>query len=258
MEKTRSIPVFITARMGSTRLPGKHLLKIFNKPVIEHMILRLKHSKLPHFFVICTTTLPEDDVFEYIAQRNDIRIFRGHPTDILKRWLDAADFFGIDYFISAEADDLFCDPFFIDEIIRKLQEDKYDYVTCRGLPFGITPTGINVAALRTICTLKKDVDTEGQERFFTKTGLFRLHYIEVNDPTLTNPFARMTLDYHEDYLFLNAVFTYFHGKKDFFSLKDIIQLLKEHPEIQEINNKMQKIYEKRYQEKYGTVDLNQL
>jgi len=256
MKKNRPIPVFITARMGSTRLPRKHLLEIFDKPVIDYMIKRVKHSKSAGFFVLCTTNLPEDDVFEGIAQRQDIRIFRGHPTDILKRWLDAADYFGSNYFISAEADDVFCDPFFIDTIIQKLEENNFDYITCKGLPFGVTPTGISVAALRKICSLKKENDTEGQERFFTKTGLFRVHSIEITDPASINPDARMTLDYYEDFLFFKAVFTHFHGKKEFFSLQDIIQLLKEHPEIQEINNKMQAIYEKRYQERYGTIHLD--
>ena len=87
-----SIPVFITARMGSTRFPGKHLKEICGKPVIEQMISRIKQAKLPSSIVLCTTYLSEDDVFEDIANRCNINIFRGHPTDILKRWLATSDF----------------------------------------------------------------------------------------------------------------------------------------------------------------------
>jgi len=250
------IPVFITARMGSTRLPGKHLLEICGKPIIEQMITRIKHARLPVSIVLCTTSFPEDDVFAEIASHCNINIFRGNPTDILKRWLNAADHFGVQYFISAEADDVFCDPEFIDIIIQELQQNMYDYIACRGLPFGVTPTGIKVEALRKICSLKKEDDTEGQERFFTKTGLFKVHYIEVTDPELMNPDARMTLDYPEDYEFFKKVFSYLEKGGDFFSLKTILHLLEEHPEIMEINNKMQAIYEQRYKEKYGAVDLN--
>ena len=250
------IPVFITARMGSTRLPGKHLLEICGKPVIEQMITRIKQAKLPAFIVLCTPSLPEDDIFVNIVNRCNIKIFRGNPTDILLRWLNAADHFGVQYFISAEADDVFCDPEFIDIIIRELQQDTYDYIACKGLPFGVTPTGIKVEALRKVCSLKKDDDTEGQERFFTKTGLFKVHYIEITDPGLINPDARMTLDYPEDYEFFKRVFSYLDGRGKFFPLRVILNLLKEHPEIMEINNKMQAIYEQRYKEKYGAVDLN--
>ena len=251
-----AIPVFITARMGSTRLPGKHMLDICGKPVIEQMIMRIKQAKLPEFIVLCTTSYPEDDVLVDLANRCNIKFFRGNPTDILKRWLDAADHFGVQYFISAEADDVFCDPGFIDIIIQELQKNTFDYIACKGLPFGVTPTGIKVEALRKICSLKKENDTEGQERFFTKTGLFKVHYIEITDPELINPDARMTLDYSEDYVFFKKVFSYLGGSGSFFSLREILDLLKEHPEIMEINNKMQAIYEQRYKEKYGAVDLN--
>ena len=249
------IPVFITARLGSTRLPGKHLLPIFGKPIIEHMIMRVKRAKLPVFFVLCTTILPEDDAFIEIAHRCNIELFRGDPTDILKRWLDAADHFHVQYFISAEADDVFCDPEYIDLIIEEFQKKSYDYITCRGLPFGVTPTGINVEALRKICELKEENDTEGQERFFTKTGLFKVNNIDIVDPDKLNPEVRMTLDYPEDYEFFKEVFKYLYRGNDNFSLTEILHLLKEHPEIIEINKKMQLEYAQRYNRKYGNVQL---
>ena len=251
----KTIPVFITARLGSTRLPGKHLLLIFEKPIIEHMIMRVKHAHLPKLFVLCTTSLPEDDIFEDIARRCNIKIFRGHPTDILQRWLDASDHFKTKSFISAEADDVFCDPEFIDLIYRELEKREFDYITCKGLPFGITPTGINVDALRTICALKEDDDTQGQERYFTKTGLFKVHYIDVDDPELMHPEVRMTLDYQEDFEFFKEMFHQFQEQKKFFSLREILHLLKEHPEIVKINEKMQESYKKRYDSIYGKVKL---
>jgi len=250
-----TIPVFITARMGSTRLPGKHLLDICGKPIIEQMIIRIKQAKLPAFIVLCTTSVPEDDVFVDIANRCNVKIFRGNPIDILKRWLDAADYFSIQYFISAEADDVFCDPEYIDMIIEEFRNIPYDYITCRGLPFGVTPTGINVEALRKICKLKKEDDTEGQERFFTKTGLFKVRYIDINDPNKSNTEVRMTLDYPEDYEFFREVFKYLFRGDNYFSLSEILNLLKEHPEITESNKKMQMVYKQRYNEKYGKVQL---
>lgn len=255
LSSRKNIPVFITARIGSTRLPGKHLLPICGKPVIEQMINRIKHSYTPELFVLCTTFLEEDDVFEDIARRCNIEIFRGHPTDILQRWLDAADHNKADYFISTEADDVFCDPEYIDVIARELKTNEYDYITCRGLPFGATPTGINVAALRKICAMKDDDDTQGQERYFTKTGLFRVKYIEVGDVGLNQPDIRMTLDYQEDYEFFKEIFEYFFSAKNFFSLREILVLLKEHPEISRINEKMQEKYRERYDSLYGAVIL---
>ena len=219
------------------------------------MITRIKHAQNPKLFVLCTTVLPEDDVFEEIAHRCNIEIFRGHPTDILQRWLDTADHIKADYFISAEADDVFCDPEYIDVIARELVTDKYDYITCKGLPFGVTPTGIKVSALRKICAIKEDNDTQGQERFFTKTGLFNVKNIQVKDAELNQPDVRMTLDYKEDYDFFKTVFEHLYIQGGFFSLREILQLLMVHPEIARINEKMQEKYRQRYDNLYGTVKL---
>lgn len=231
------------------------MLKICGKPVIEHMIRRILHARLAGSVILCTTNQPDDDVFTSVAKRCGIVIFRGHHTDILKRWLDAADHMGARYFISAEADDVFCDPEHIDAIITELRKNSYDYVACRGLPFGVTPTGIRVEALRKICSLKKDTDTEGQERFFTKTGLFRVHYIQISDPQLMNSAARMTLDYPEDFEFFKTVFSYLDNGGNFFSLREILTLLEKHPELIEINKKMQTVYQQRYDSRYGKVQL---
>jgi spore coat polysaccharide biosynthesis protein SpsF (cytidylyltransferase family) len=66
----------------------------------------------------------------------------------------------------------------------------------------------------------------------------------------------MTLDYPEDYEFFKRVFSCMGRDGKYFSLRKILVLLKEHPEIIEINKKMQSIYEQRYTEKYGAVNLN--
>ena len=247
--------VFITARMGSTRLPGKHLLPVRGRPILEYLMDRVREADLPSCIVLCTTTLPEDDILQEMAEKKDILVFRGHPTDILRRWLDAARAFRVEFIISAEGDDVFCDPECIDRIIRRYRETGADYLTCRGLPFGATPTGVRVQALETVCRLKIDDDTEGQQRYFTETGLFSLDTIEIRDPELNRPEIRMTLDYPEDFQFFREVISaLFHGKEPV-SLRDIIKYHDKHPEIVQINQKMQKVYEKRFKKKYGKVRL---
>ena len=246
------VATFITARMGSTRLPGKHMLPVQGRPIIEYLISRVKRAKEPGCVVLCTTTLREDDVLEEIAWRCGIPSFRGHPTDILLRWLKAAREYQVEFIVSAEADDVFTDPECIDLIVRDYRRTGADYITCRGLPFGGTPTGIRVGALQKVCDMKREEDTEGQERFFTKTGLFRVEYIDVTDPGLRHPEIRMTLDYQEDYEFFREVITRME-KGASAPLREIIAFLLRHPEIIEINQGMQKIYEKRYKTKYGSI-----
>jgi spore coat polysaccharide biosynthesis protein SpsF len=249
------VATFITARTGSSRLPGKPLLQIMGKPIIEHLIERVKRAKLPQRIVLCTTVLPEDDPLKQIATRTGILTFRGHPTDILMRWLKAAEHYQVDFIVSADGDDVFCDPEHIDKIVEHFLKTNADYITCRGLPFGATPTGIKVEALRKICELKLDEDTEGQSRYFTQTGLFRVEYLDITDPELNHPEIRMTLDYLEDFEFFKAVFQHLYKPEKAFGLQEIIKLLEQHPGIVKINQHMQEKYEERFQAKYGEVKL---
>ena len=113
--------IFITVRTGSKRLKNKSLLKINDKTTIEHLIHRVKKSKKTNVVVLCTSTLKEDDVLCNIAEANDILYFRGSPQDKLNRWNEACKKFEIDFFVTADGDDLFCDPDLID-----LAFDQYD------------------------------------------------------------------------------------------------------------------------------------
>ena len=106
--------VFITVRTGSTRLPNKALLKIRDKTTIEHLIKRVKKSKLANEIVLCTTTLSQDDVLCEIAEKNNIKYYRGSVEDKLERWKGAVDQYNVDFFVTADGDDLFCDPELID------------------------------------------------------------------------------------------------------------------------------------------------
>lgn len=246
----KKIAIFVTARMGSTRLLGKHMLPIEGKPIIEHLIDRVRLAKLTRQIVLCTTILDKDNILEKEADRLGILCFRGHPTDILKRWLDAADQNEIDFVISAEGDDIFCDPECIDKIVDCYLKTRADYITCDELPIGVTPNGIKVEALRKICQLKKDENTEGQFRYFVQTGIFHGVHIKTNDPELIHPEIRMTLDYEEDYIFFKKIFHDLYVDGEVFGLKRILRHLKYHPDIISINEHMQKAYEKRSADLY--------
>lgn len=253
--KNTEIAIFITARMGSSRLPGKHMLKIEGKPIIEHLVDRVRLARSVQQIVLCTTILDEDTILEKEADRLGISCFRGHPTDILKRWLDAADRNKIDFLISAEGDDVFCDPGCIDKIVDLYTKTDADYIACDELPIGVTPRGVKVEALRKICRLKTDEHTEGQFRYFLQPGLFHVETIKNNDPELLHPGIRMTLDYKEDYRFFKKVFHDLYKDGEVFGLKEILRHLELHPDISSINHSMQEKYAKRSAELYPSLGV---
>jgi spore coat polysaccharide biosynthesis protein SpsF len=138
--------VFIPVRMKSTRLPNKALLEIKGKPVIEHLIDRVKLAKLPDLIVLCATKHPEDEILVGVAQKNGICYFQGSEKDILDRYLKAALKFGVDFIVNVDGDDVFCDPEYMDRVIELFVKTGADFIKCEGLPFGAAPSGIKVGS----------------------------------------------------------------------------------------------------------------
>jgi len=100
--------VFITARLDSTRLPGKMLKPINSIPVIEHVINRAINVHATKV-VLCTTDRKCDDKLEEIGKESNIIVFRG-SLDRIQRWADACISLNVDKFVNFDADDLFASP----------------------------------------------------------------------------------------------------------------------------------------------------
>ena len=227
--------------MKSTRLPKKALLKIKGKTTIEHLIERAKLAKLPDVIVLCTSTNPQDNMLEKIAEKNGIECFRGSEDDVLKRYLGAAKKFNVEFFVNVDGDDILFAYEFIDRIIEHYKRTNADCILCSGLPLGAAPTGLKVKAVEKVCQIKDEEDTEVWGGYFTDTGLFKVEYLEA-EKELRHPEIRMTLDYKEDFEFFKEVFNRLYTPNKIFTLKEIIKLLRENPEIMEINKPVQKKY----------------
>jgi spore coat polysaccharide biosynthesis protein SpsF (cytidylyltransferase family) len=230
------------------------LLELQGRTVLERLIERIGAARKPELVVLCTTTEREDDELEAVAARLGVKTYRGDREDILVRWLRAADAYDIDFFAACDGDDLFCDPSYIDRVIECHEQTNADYVTCVGLPFGAAPTGIARTALRRVCELKTETSTAGQGRFFanerlvTRAEVHAAHDVRHDD-------ARMTLDYPQDVEFFDAVLSKLEPKDHNASLREIVQLLRDHPELVAINRDLQEEYWRRFNELYPPVEL---
>ena len=82
--------------MTSTRLPGKVLLPLERKPVLEHLIQRVRRAKYLDEIVVATTVNAADDPITELCKKMDVKFFRGSEEDVLKRVLFAAKSAGAD------------------------------------------------------------------------------------------------------------------------------------------------------------------
>jgi spore coat polysaccharide biosynthesis protein SpsF len=235
--------IFLSIREKATRLPKKVLLPIKGKTVTEHLIDRLKQARKPDRIVLCTSTNPRDTVLVEIAGKCGIPHFCGSEDDKLDRYLQAARQFGIDFIVVADGDDIFCDPDFIDREIQAFGERGADYITTKDLPLGCVSFGVKTRALEQVVAIKSESDTEVWGGYFTQTGLFRVEYVPV-EAELRHPEIRLTLDYREDFELIERIFEHLYVPGKVFSLKEILNLVLNHPELLNINARMQELYEK--------------
>lgn len=244
--------IMIPVRLASSRLREKALLRVLGKTMIEHLIDRVKHSSVKRV-ILCTTTEKTDDRLVDIAHNNDIECFRGDTNDILARYYAAAVRFDIDYIVNVDGDDILCEPAYISKMAEVLESGEYDYVYIEGLPIGFYPVGIKTAALKKVCEIKDDENTEGWGRYFLKTGLFSLFRIDAPEKHKMND-LRLTLDYEQDYELISGIIKLLDGKKPFF-IDDILDLLRNQPELIKVNDAVKQIYWKNFNAKYSDVKL---
>ena len=226
--------ITITARMKSKRLPLKVIRYIEGKPMIEHLIDRLKLSKLANEIIMCTSTNPQDDILVDVAEKEEIKWFKGSEEDVLDRIFNAAKKFNIDFVVSTTADNPLVDSIYIDKIIQKFRETNADYITCKKLPLGAFSYGIKVKALEKVIELKKEKNTEIWGRFFEEIDEFKKIELEVEDE-LNHPEIRLTVDEKEDLELIRKIFDNFYIHKKDFELKEIIKYLLNNPDLMNIN-----------------------
>jgi len=228
------VAITITARMKSKRLPLKVIRYIKGKPMIEHMIERLKLSKLTNEIILCTSTNPQDDILIDIAEKTGIPWFRGSEEDVLERLYQAAKKYGIDFIVGTTADNPLVDPKYIDKMIKKFKETNADYIKCENLPLGAYSYGIKVKALERVMQLKKEKDTEIWGKFFEDVDYFKKIEMDV-EKDLKHPEIRLTVDEKEDLALIKKIFSKFYEGKNDFDLKEILEYLLANPNLQQTN-----------------------
>lgn len=228
--------ILITARLKSTRLPMKVIKPIHGRPMIVHMLDRLKLAKKPQEIIVCTSTVSQDDPLEKIAQDEGVKCFRGHPDDVLLRLTDAAKSNDVDLIINCTADNPFVDPEYIDYLVDYHTRNNNDFSKIEGLPWGTFSYAINLSAMEKACSIKDEVDTEVWHGYFMDTGVFKWGKLVVTDPDVLWPELRLTVDTPEDFQLITRIFDELYGSENIFPLRDIVSLCRSKPELPKINS----------------------
>jgi len=214
------------------------LLKELNgASVIERVIERSKKVNHCDYVILCTSEKNQDLPLVEIALRNNIFYYNGDAHDVLYRLYKASELFNLDYIICMTADNpLFSINYatFISDKIRS--NPKIDYIYTDGLPIGVNVYALKTKALKTVCSIKEEVDTEIWGSLINRPDIFNVIKLKVDDSDKINV-DRITLDEIEDYDFINQIFQKF--PKDYLiEESDIKEVIKKFPYLPDINSRV--------------------
>ncbi|MEQ9440559.1 MAG: hypothetical protein RIG62_16015 [Cyclobacteriaceae bacterium] len=130
----------ILVRYNSHRLPGKALLSLGNKPLLQHGYDALSTVFTPGNLVVATSTESTDDAIAAYCEEHHLPYFRGSLTNVSDRFLKAAEAHNFDYVMRINGDNLFVALPIVRQVVQDTRNsiDFYSNVKDRTFPFGMS------------------------------------------------------------------------------------------------------------------------
>jgi spore coat polysaccharide biosynthesis protein SpsF len=246
----KKVAAIIQARVGSTRLPKKAMLKIEGKPLLEYMISQVKKSSTIDEIIVATSKKSSNNIIRSFCKKNNINCYSGSENNLVERYCEAAKSFGVSTIVRLTSDCPLIDPQIIDKCVKKFINSKYDFVSNTStLDSSSYPDGMDVEVfsyntlkyVNRVC--KNDTDLEHVTPFiWRKRTFFKIFKLKLKKDL---SHYRLTIDYKEDLELTKKIIVFFKKKKITINLKNIINFLMKNKNIYLINkvrNKKFKLY----------------
>ncbi|MBN19309.1 MAG: acylneuraminate cytidylyltransferase [Chloroflexi bacterium] len=240
------IGIIVQTRMGSTRLPGKVMIKADeNNVMLDYSINQLTNCKNHDVIVIATTTLSRDDSIVEFCKNKQVEFFRGDENDVLGRHYLCAKKLSLTHIVRIPSDKPLIDPQIVDSIIKFFISNKLDYAA----NFGVTkengfqklistyPSGTEVEIF-TFDALEyawKNSKTEDEREHVTPYIYFNPDKFKIKILNLkqNQSHLRWSLDHPSDVLFIREIIKKIHDRP--ILMQNIINLLEKNPNLIKIN-----------------------
>lgn len=242
MSQKNKVVVSIQARIGSSRLPGKVLKKICEKPMLLLMLERLSKCELIDEIVIATTNNKIDDPIFKFAKNYGYQVFRGDEYDCLDRHYQAVKNSNAKFICKITSDCPLIDPKIVDKVIGYFLENekKFDYVS--NVHPATYPDGLDVEIFSNNALEKAWKEAKSrEEREHTTTymwknpSLFRIGSVIMPDKKNLFMKERWTVDYPEDFEFIKAIYENLYNDGKIFLMDEILEFLTKQNDIKKIN-----------------------
>lgn len=220
--------IILQARLGSKRLPGKVLLPVLNKPLLEYLIERLKRALLVDQIICATTNTPLDDPIAELCDKLSIPCYRGDEDDVLSRYFHAAKYYSCNTIIRITGDCPLIDPSIIDQAIKDFLNTKPDYLSnahpirrhTKGMDVEIfTYTALERAHSLAIAPYEREHVTP---HFYRNLDTFA---VKSTTHTMLHPKLSLAVDTPKDFALIKTIIENLYPLNAQFSLEDILDFV---------------------------------
>lgn len=230
----------VQARMASTRLPAKVLAEVEGRPMLWHIVNRLRFARRVDRVIVATSTEAADAPIRSFADAHRIPCFAGSARDLLERLHGAASSFGAQAVVRVTGDCPLTDPRVVDEVIRvyEANPEGVDRFVVNTVP-PTFPDGLDVELypLETLERLQKQLADPFWREWFPIWMLEHPDTFPMSN--VTNPVdlssLRWTVDYQEDLAFVRKIYRRLNREGEVFGMEDVLALLQSEPELSRIN-----------------------
>ena len=229
--------LILQARTGSSRLPNKVLKKICGKPMLQHIIERVKKCRNVDKIIVATTIKEEDNEIAILCDSIETECFRGSENDVLDRYYCAACIYEPINVIRVTADCPLIDSKLIDSMIETHNKGNFDYTS--NTLVETYPDGLDAEIFKFEVLKKAWMEaTLASERehvtpYIKFKGDFRRFSVE-RSPSLKE--KRWTVDTAEDFNMVSKIYEGLYREGKYFGTDEILSFLSEHKNIETMNS----------------------
>ncbi len=231
----KKVNAIIQARMGSTRLPGKVLMKIEDISILEHIVRRLKAVNGVNKEIIATSTKQDDNAIVEFCKDGGIPCVRGSEENVLERFGLVAKKYPADIYIRATGDNPMIDIKLIEDMLVFFLERNLTYTCYKKYPLG---SGVEIFTHEALCEALKKADKSYELEHVTPYMYQRMNggKVEYYTSDVDDSKIRMTIDTENDMQFAKEMFKRLYKNNQFFGVSEIKEVLKQEPLLKTINS----------------------
>lgn len=233
-----SVWIVVSARMASSRCPGKAIAPLAGRPLLAVLLARMASVPKVAGVVLATSSRPENDPLAELARGAEVPVFRGDEDDVLRRTLDCAQQVGARHVVRVTGDNPLTDI----ETLQRLVDlhlktgADYTYVPGDALLMGILSEVISTSALERSWQRGAARHRSELVTLYVKEHPeeFRIALGELPEG-LYRPEYRLTVDEAEDVELMQALFQRLAAPGKIVSTREAIALLDRQPALAGIN-----------------------